>query len=321
MATILGVLAVLFWSTVTAVARDAIEKLGPLTTGAAIYLAAGALTCLPLLVRPERVRRILELPRRYLFGCGGLIAAYALCLFLALGLAADRAQAIEVGLINNFWSVLAVLLAIPIQGHRARISLIPGALIACTGIGLVASSQNDLVTWAGFFAGLRTNATPFLLALGAAFCWALYSNLSRRWSASAGGSAMGIFLSASGLALLVARCFFHEHSQWSPRTVAEVAFYAVVPLSLAYLCWDIAMRRGRMVFIVSFSCLLPLFSTVVSSLYLRVSLKGMLWIGCAVLIAGAIICKRSVIERTDEGPPGAGRTTAPAPSVLGNSPR
>ena len=304
--TVAGILAVLFWSTTVAVARDIVERLGPLTASAALYLAGGALSCLPLLIRPERIGRILRLPRAYLFGCGGLVVLYVLCFFLALGLAADRAQVVEIGLINYLWPALTLLLAMPILGARARIGLVPGVLIAFAGIGLVAAAQSTVLSWPGFLADLRSNAAPYLLALAAAAAWALYSNLSRRWAADAGGGAMNLFMLASGLVLLLARCFFHEHPRWTPDIAVKMALYVIFPVGLAYPFWDIAMRRGRMVFVASFSYLLPLFSTVISSLYLHVPLTRALWLGCALVIAGAVICKFSVVERRDERPTAAG---------------
>jgi drug/metabolite transporter (DMT)-like permease len=295
--TVLGMLAVLFWSATVPVARDIVESLGPLTASAALYLVAGSASCLPLLFRPERIRQILRLPRAYLFGCGGLVVLYILCFFLALGLTTDRTQVVEIGLINYLWPALTLLLAVPILGHRARLGLIPGALIAFAGIGLVAIAQDGVLSWAGFLTGLRSNAAPYLLALVAAFAWALYSNLSRRWAGNAGAGAMNLFMLAVGLVLLVARCFFHEHPIWSAALALKMGLYILFPIGLAYPFWEIAMRRGRMVFVASFSYLLPLFSTVFSALYLRIPLTRALWLGCALVIAGAVICKFSVVER------------------------
>ncbi len=300
--TVAGILAVLFWSATVAVAREIVERLGPLTASAALYLAGGVLSSFPLLIRPERIGRILRLPRAYLFGCGGLVVLYVLCFFLALGLAADRAQVVEIGLINYLWPALTLMLAMPILGHRARIGLVPGVLIALAGIGLVAAAQSEVLSWSGFLADLRSNAAPYLLALAGALAWALYSNLSRRWAADAGGGAMNLFMLASGLVLLLARCFFREHPHWSPDIAVKMALYVIFPVGLAYPFWDIAMRRGRMVFVASFSYLLPLFSTVVISLYLRVPLTRALWLGCALVIAGAVICRFSVVERRDARP-------------------
>ena len=297
--TVLGMLAVLFWSATVPVARDIVESLGPLTAGAALYLVAGVATCLPLLFRPERIQRMLQLPRAYLFGCGALVVLYIVCFFLALGMAADRAQVVEIGLINYLWPALTLLLAVPILGHRARIGLLPGALIALAGIGLVAVAQNEVLSWQGFVTGLRSNAAPYLLAFAAAVAWALYSNLSRRWAGDAGAGAMNLFMLAVGLILLIARCFFHEHPHWSAALAVKMALYVVFPVGLAYPFWDIAMRRGRMVFVASFSYLLPLLSTVLSALYLHIPLTRALWLGCALVIGGAVICKFSVVERKD----------------------
>lgn len=112
-ATALGFLAILLWSVTIPLSRSVIEQLGPFTTGALVHLA-GALLLAGLSaagggpVRPRGGSAV------YVGACGGLFVAYFLCLQVALGLAADRRQAIEVGLVNYLWPSLTVLLAVPI---------------------------------------------------------------------------------------------------------------------------------------------------------------------------------------------------------------
>jgi len=41
-----------------------------------------------------------------------------------------------------------------------------------------------------------------------------------------------------------------------------------------------------------------LLSIIISSLYLQVAVKANLWIACGLVIAGAVICKFSIIDKT-----------------------
>jgi drug/metabolite transporter (DMT)-like permease len=42
----------------------------------------------------------------------------------------------------------------------------------------------------------------------------------------------------------------------------------------------------------------PLLSTLISSAYLRVALGWNVWVACALVIAGAFVCQRSVVKRS-----------------------
>lgn len=77
---------------------------------------------------------------------------------------------------------------------------------------------------------------------------------------------------------------------------------SVFPTFLAYTFWDRAMRKGNIILVVSLSYFTPLLSIIISSLYLRVAIKANLWIACGLVIAGAVICKFSIIDRTEERP-------------------
>jgi len=73
---------------------------------------------------------------------------------------------------------------------------------------------------------------------------------------------------------------------------------SVFPTFLAYLFWDRAMRKGKIILGVSFSYFTPLLSIIISSLYLRVAVNANLWVACGLVIAGAVICKFSIIDKT-----------------------
>lgn len=298
MATLLGLLAILMWGSLVAAVRSVVAQMGVLASAAAANLAGGLLACGAVSLRPGAMRRMLALPRAYLAGCGTLFVVYNLALYLAIDRSASHAQAVEVALVNYLWPALALVLAVPILGKRARGWLVPGLILALAGVYL-AVMQGRSMSWASLEEGLLANPLPYGLGLAAAVCWGLYSNLSPRWAGDAPESGVPVFLLATGIAL-AAGAVVGGPICWpsGARGVLELAYLALFPTWLAYLFWDIAMRRGNMVLVTSVSFFIPLISTILSCLYLGVPMTGDLWLGCGLVIAGAVVCKNSVTDRS-----------------------
>lgn len=290
--TLSGLLAVLFWSSTVAFSRALSEALGPLTAGGLIYTLSGLLGLAVLARQPGGLPELGRMPRLYLFGCGALFVLYELLLYTAIGLAADRTQVLAVGLANYLWPALIMLFSLPILGRRARFWLLPGILLALSGIWTaVLGSQETPGMNAGLFtpAGLR----PVLLAAGAAVLWGLYSNLVRKWG-PASGSAAPVFLLASGLIFSALRLVSGEVSHFSWDLAPQILYMAVFPSWLGYLLWDFAMRRGDMVLVSAFSYFTPLLSTLISLLVLGISPTPLLGLAAALVCAGAVLSKLGV---------------------------
>ena len=98
---------------------------------------------------------------------------------------------------------------------------------------------------------------------------------------------------AAGICLLVASLFVHEEMTITGRAVAELIYLAIAS-NLAYVFWELAMRRGEIILVAACSYLTPLLSTVITCLYLGTPAGAKLWIGCEAVVAGAIVCKMSV---------------------------
>jgi len=292
-ATLLGVLAILFWSTTIAFSRSLTEMLGVFTAASWIYAGSGALGILCLLCYPPQRRKLATIPRNYWLGCGTFFVLYIVCFHSAVGLAHDRQQVVEVGLINYLWVSFTLLLSIPILKKKARWPLGLGIVIACAGI-VIAKAQTGNV--GGELFPAHNDAAPYTLAFTAAIAWALFNNFSRKWGGETDGGAIPFFLLASGLALLALRSWTTETPHWTPRVTIELAYMIVFPTLLAYVFWDIGMRKGKIVLLASLSYLIPLLSTLISCAYLRVIPGPALWLACAMVITGAAICKRSVAD-------------------------
>lgn len=294
--TSLGILATVLWSTTVAFSRSLTEQLGTLTAASCIYMLSGTLGCAWLLGVTKGFRNFRP-PGRYLLGCGSLFVAYAVLLYLAIGLADSRQQAIEVGIINYLWPSFTLVLSIPILGHRVRWAFAPGVALAVGG-AVLATVGGIEFCWSRFVENLQDNYIPYVLALAAALTWAAYSNLSRLWAGNAESGAVPVFLLASGVVLVVARLFVTEQSHWAPRVWPELLYMAVLPGLLGYVFWEAAMRKGHMVLVAAIAYCIPLLSTMISCLYLRVAMGFELWLACGLVIAGAVTCKWSIIERS-----------------------
>ena len=292
-ATVLGFLAILFWSLTVGVSRSAAEKVGPLTCGSLAFLIGGVAGCVVMFARRGE-RRWPD--RRYLIGCGLLFMVYQASLYLGIGLARDRAQALEVGLLNYQWPMLTILLSLPILGMRANALLVPGVIAGAIGVALsiLGGSPDAELSAGAFLRALKDGPAPYALGLTAGVSWALYSTLSRRWGGK--GGATPIFMLATALVLGVARLACPEPTDWSARAVVEVLVLASAP-TLAYVFWDVAMRRGDIVLVAACSYATPLLATLFASLYLAVAPGPRLAVACACVIAGAVFCKLSVRER------------------------
>jgi drug/metabolite transporter (DMT)-like permease len=290
-----GLGAILLWSATFAFARSLSEQVGPLTAGAAAYLIGGSFCLLRLASSSAPLTRFLRLPRLYLLGCGSLFVVYTAAVYLAVGLAKSRQQLLEVALVNYLWPALTVLCSLLLLKKRASLWLVPGTALALTGVFLV-MTQRAHVSWRSFAEHLQSNPVAYALALAAAISWALYSNLTRRWSGPESDGAVGVFIPATGLILLALRLLTTEPTGWSLRAVGEASGLAAVT-TLAYFLWDVSMRKGNLLLVVACSYFTPLLSTVVSCVYLGVSPSPKLWIGCLLLVSGSLITWRSVTDR------------------------
>ena len=291
--TFLGLSAILLWSMSVALTRSIAEQIGPLTTGAYVCLAGGLLffVCHFLLVK-RSVKELWKLPHLYLFGCGLLFVIYTVTLYLALGIAANRSQTLEVGLVNYLWPTLSILFSLILLAKKGRIGLIPGTLLALIGVFL-ALTHRTKVSWSSFLSNFLSNPSAYSLALVAAVSWALYSNLTRRWAGNSSGGAVPLFIIITGIALLFLRFLHPEDSSYSSRLVLEVACLSLAT-TLGYIFWDIAMRKGDVLLVMAFSYLTPFFSTVVSCIYLRVIPGSRLWLGCFLIVVGSFLSWRSI---------------------------
>ena len=301
-ATAAGFGAILLWSSNVAITRSLAEKIGPLQSGALIFAFSGVfLLALARLRHPAEIRQSLRgVSLRYALGCGGLFLLYTVSYYLAIGLARDRIQTIEVALLNYLWPSLTLFFSLFLLPMRSTWGVYPGMGLSLGGLFLVMTTGGG-ISWSSFAAHVSDNPVAYGAGLGAGVTWAFYSVLTRRWAPPGGGS-VSLFLLISGLILMVPVAI--GPAGFRPMGWQAIAETAVLVLfnAASYSLWDIAMRRGKVSRVAAGSYLTPVLSTLFSCAYLRVAPEPRVWVGSIVVVAGSLACWLSVRERPHPTP-------------------
>lgn len=247
-ATLTGGGAILLWATLAwfTAASGAVPPflLTALTFGLAFCLALAL-----WLWRGENPLDRLRLPwQAWMVGVGGLFGFHALY-FLALRLAPPA----EASLICYLWPLLIVLLSGLLPGERLRRPHVLGALLGGLGATLVIGRDG--------FRPDPADLPGYAAALAAAFVWAGYPLLSRRLPAVP-SDAVGGFCGAT--ALLAALCHLALEPPTWPVGAQWLAVLALGcgPVGVAFLLWDIGVKRGDIRALGAAAYAAPLLSTL-----------------------------------------------------------
>lgn len=279
-ATLLGLVAILFWSTSVGVTRSTIEHLGPTGAPAVMF----TLSTLFLLPRRTPLR---ELPRLYL-GVGALLfVAYELCFVLALGLARDRNEAIEVGMVNYLWPSLTVLASSLAARRRLNGLMLGGLALAFAGV-VAAASPPDGLSLTRFFRNMAENPLCFGLALAGAFVWALYSTCTKHLAQGKNGLWFFMALSAAAFWGLHGLQSGRAPMAWSGGIVLQVLL-ASAAVTLAYAFWNIGVLHGRIHLLGLAANGTPLMSALFASVLLSTPLSAIFWVGAGMVVLGSLL--------------------------------
>ncbi len=301
-ATLGGAVAALIWGTTVAGSRVLTEAFGGMLTIALVH-AVAALPALAWLLCSRRARQgVCANSLRYLLGCGGLFVVCALTFFQAVDLASSPAQVVVVGIINYLWPALSLGLSLPLLGNRARPSaMLLANLVAFSGVALALASFAGLSP-AALPAALRSDWRPYLLAFAAALSWGLYNNLSRRWGGRTGGGGVPLFIIALALLMSPVLASGLQRIAFTPASLGWLLYVALLPTFTAYFLWDRAQRRGHHTAINALAYAIPVLSTLITGLTLRLTVPPLTWLGCLLVIAGAMLSRLVMVEPGEDRP-------------------
>ena len=137
---------------------------------------------------------------------------------------------------------------------------------------------------------------PHLLTGTGAVLWALYCVLLRRWRIpeEQGGTALH-FAVCAGMAAGIAAVTggWAAWPGWSPELAFWVLFGGVGPVGLAYHFWEIGVKRGDVRLISQLAYFTPVGSSLLIGAFFHEAPAGGLWLGAALIAAGAAIARRA----------------------------
>ncbi|MEI6897855.1 MAG: aromatic amino acid DMT transporter YddG [Psychromonas sp.] len=280
--TIAGGLAILIWSTTVGLMRNVAEQLGPIA-GAAMIYSVGALFLLIFLGVP----RLKAFSLKYLLIGGALFVSYEICLSLALGMANNRLQAVEMGVINYLWPSLVVLLTVFSSNKPIDKRLFPAIALSFFGVAWTVGgdqglSMNQLV------ANIATNPVSYSMALAGAFIWAFYCNVTQQLAN--GKNAITWFFMATATALWI--IYFISNEPAFVFTSASLIDLLITGIAMGsgYALWNIGIIGGNMMLLATLSYFTPLFSTFFSALILNVELTVRFWQGVVMVTVASLLC-------------------------------
>lgn len=287
-ATGCGLVAILLWSTAAGLIRSVSELFGPLG-GAALIYTLGTVLLVVLLGRP----RVRATSWFYLIAGSALFVAYEVCLSLALGYASNRNQAIELGVVNYLWPCLTVLLAIVMNGQKARWMIVPGTALALFGIVWVVSG--DGLSMATVIANVSANPLSYSLAVGCAVTFALYCNVTRRYAG--GQNLVMLFFTLTSCVLWLKYAASSEVLPAFTLGSSLQLLAAGVAMAGGYALWNLGILRGNLTLLATASYSAPVLSSAFAALWLGAHLTAQFWQGAVLVTIGSLICWQATRER------------------------
>lgn len=287
-ATLVGFTAVAMWS-LLALLTDATNGVPPFQT-AAFGFAIGTLVGLVWHASRQQRDRLWPTPGQwpaYAAGIGGLFGYHALY-FAAL----KSAPAVEASLIAYLWPLLIVLGSALLPGERLGWHHLAGALTGFAGTAVIVTGGATIGIDIGFLPG-------YALALAAAFTWAAYSLLARRFS-DVPTSAVIVFCAASAALAAACSAIFEVGQHAWPLSVTQMLGLiglGLLPVGAAFYVWDHGVKHGDIQLVGVASYAAPVLSTCALIVAGRATPSWALATATALITAGALLAARDTLRR------------------------
>lgn len=300
-ATLIGLLAVLLWSSIIGLIRGVTESFG--ATGGAALMYSVASVLLWFSAGPARWK---ALPRSYRIWGSLLFVTYELCLSLSIGYANTARQAIEVGMVNYLWPTFTMLAAILFNGQRANWLIVPGFLMAILGIASVLGGEQGL-DLASMAENVRDNPLSYGLAFAGAVIWAGYCTVTAR--IAQGKNGVTLFFILTALALWGKFLFTNGETMTFSIGGAIYLVSAACAMGFGYAAWNVGILHGSVKVLAGASYLIPVLSAALAATLLQAPLSFAFWKGAAMVVAGSILCWLATRGKRERPAPSSGAQT------------
>lgn len=282
-ATLIGLCAIILWSSIVGLIREVSRSFGAAGGAALIYSIAFIFLLLSVGWVPLK-----RFPRKYLLPGGILMVAYEVCLALSIGYATDSRQAIEIGMVNYLWPTFTMVATVIFHTKKANWLIVPGVLLAVSGIALVLGGPGGVdihLMWQHIY----TNPLSYGLAFLGACIWAAYCVVTLKMAGGVNGITLFFMLVAVVMWL---QYFFGTEDTTMDFNVSSVTYLllAAIAMGFGYAAWNVGILRGNVTLLTGASYFIPVFSAALSALLLSESLELSFWKGAFMVCLGAVLC-------------------------------
>ncbi len=304
--TLMGLSAILFWSTTIAFSRDLIEIMGVLNTAFFLFGISGSLLLIVEFIKYKKkiIPIIKTIPLKYFYKVGIFFAGYMVLFYFALGRATSKEAVLVVGLLNYLWPAFCFIFSIIILKNKPRKLLLTIGILISFGGTIVALTGTNTFSFELMKKSIGQNVFPYLLAFFAAISWGAYSNLTRKYQFKNDTIVLPVLFLISSLFILTVILLegnlkgLNYIFTLSPSQYFKFIYLILFPSTLSYFFWDRAMKKGDKKLVTSFSYLIPLLSTLTTGFILDIRMGANIGIAALLIITGAIFCNMGIDEKT-----------------------
>ena len=275
---------VLMWASTFILTKDAFEDILPLAYAAVRFgfvtlLAFGVLAIRGARGQQDRYWRIerADLPRFLMAGLFGY-TIYQVGFTLGLSRTSPFASALLIAMVPLF-----SLLIVTMRGERSPLIVWIGVAIAVSGVAVFLAGQADGGSWLG-------NA----LSLMAALSFALYGIVNRplvlRYPAETVAAYTTFFGTVPLAVIAIPQTLEQAWTAIPASTWLVILYMAVLPVYVAYMMWNWAIRRRGMT-ATSWALLVPVVSGIFSATLYGEEFGWAKVLGGAMAIAGLVLMR------------------------------
>ncbi|MBK0062271.1 MULTISPECIES: aromatic amino acid DMT transporter YddG [unclassified Acinetobacter] len=287
-ATCIGILALLLWSTLVGMLRLSTEKFGPMYTVTYVYTLSAI-----ILYFSYGLPDLKQVSKTFLICSSALFVVFETCFAFSITLAQSSEKSIEMNIIFSLWPTLIILILAFLKEEKVNSLTILGVIISFLGIILINYHPS-----LNFIDSFSKNPVSYLLIFLAALLWAIYCIYTKKHSNGTNAISLYFILTATALWILtLSTQGFHIPHVTQMNSYVFIAINALF-FAMGYLAWNVGIIKGNMPVLVMLSYFSPLLSSTFSVMVLHSNLSTYFWYGAAIVCFGSLICWFSIRKKS-----------------------
>lgn len=292
---LLLLLTPLFWASMLVVGRVVVDTVPPVTLSFWVWVGASLILLATYGRTLWRERAVIRAEWSRLASMA-LFGVVNMTVLVFMGVV--RTTAVNAAVLNSIQPILIVLLSFFLLGERLRPVQWAGLLLSMVGVAAVITAGEPQLL-------LTLSVNPGdLLVMGAYTSWALYTVLLRRFPSRL--EPMPFLATIATIAVaMMAPLYAIELGTMRTTSIGlghlgAMAYIAVVPNLLAYMCWNFGVNRLGANIAGLYLYLLPAYGAVLAMLFLGEQLMGYHLAGIALIVSGVYLAVYAARSATGE---------------------